>query len=275
MKLYMYIMKNFSFDFKDTASPLMEGIIGLHHHIFFFLLVIMILVVYLLLVILLDFFSILNFNLFINFVKRQNLFILSNIYKLNNNKKLLKKFVHDSNIEIVWTILPAFILILIAIPSFALLYSMDEIMYPTLTVKVLGHQWYWSYELGDLLYYNNELEIDYESYMTFEDDLDLIYNYRLLETDYSLFLPIRNQIRILIGSTDVLHSWAVPSLGIKLDAVPGRLNQCSIMIKRSGIFYGQCSEICGVNHGFMPIVIKAINFEDFNCLLSDFFFEEE
>lgn len=168
-----------------------------------------------------------------------------------------RKLTHQSVFEVVWTVLPAFILILLAIPSLKLLYSLDFLIFeyePIITVKVIGHQWYWSYEY--VIFSENTIgqfeNINFDSYLVAEDELSPD-GLRLLEVDNPLMLPGNAYIRFLVTSVDVLHSWAVPSLGIKVDAVPGRLNQIFTFIKRSGDFYGQCSEICGVNHGFMPI----------------------
>ena len=151
----------------------------------------------------------------------------------------------------------------IAVPSFALLYSMDEMIDPAITLKVVGHQWYWSYEYSD---YNHTVEdsegINFDSYMIAEEDLTTG-GFRLLEVDHRVVLPVETHIRVLVTAADVLHSWAIPSFGIKVDACPGRLNQTSMFIKREGTFYGQCSEICGVNHGFMPIAIDAVSLEDY------------
>lgn len=178
--------------------------------------------------------------------------------------------VHAPTLEIIWTVVPAFILILIAIPSFSLLYTMDEVIDPLLTVKIIGHQWYWSYEFVNPIDYleavNAHEDIDlsptvnFDSYMLPDEDL-LVGQLRLLEVDNRLKLPIEINIRLLITSGDVLHSWAVPSLGIKLDACPGRMNQTTLFIKRPSVFYGQCSELCGINHGFMPIVVEGIDLQ--------------
>ena len=178
--------------------------------------------------------------------------------------------VHAPTLEIIWTLIPAFILILIAIPSFSLLYTMDEVIDPLLTVKIIGHQWYWSYEFVnpiDYLEAVNEHEdvsivssVNFDSYMLPDEDLQEG-QLRLLEVDNRLFLPIEINIRLLITSGDVLHSWAVPSLGIKLDACPGRMNQTTLYLKRPSVFYGQCSELCGINHGFMPIVVEGIDLQ--------------
>jgi len=174
-------------------------------------------------------------------------------------------FSHSSLLEIVWTIIPALILIAIAVPSFALLYSLDELVDPVLTLKVVGHQWYWSYEYSD--YYANVVSgefptIQYDSYMLPLENL-IEGRFRLLEVDNRVVLPTHSHIRLLITAADVLHCWAIPSFGVKLDACPGRLSQASLFIKREGMYYGQCSEICGVNHGFMPIVVEAVSTDEF------------
>lgn len=237
---------NWQFGFQVPYSPVMEGIINFHHDLFFFLVCILFFVSYLL--------------------TRSILLFDKNI---NKNSLMVT---HAPLLEIVWTVIPALILIFIAIPSFSLLYSIDEVLEPLLTIKVIGHQWYWSYEYLDPriifdLYYDStgeenpltlETENTFDSYMIADEDLTDKMD-RLLDVDNKLYLPIETNIRILVTSGDVLHSWAIPSLGVKLDACPGRLNQTSIFIKRPGEFYGQCSEICGVNHGFMPIKIEGID----------------
>jgi cytochrome c oxidase subunit 2 len=166
--------------------------------------------------------------------------------------------IDGTSIEIIWTIIPAVILIFIAFPSLKLLYLMDEVIDPALTIKAIGHQWYWSYEYSD---YGADT-IEFDSYMIPTTDLnggDL----RLLEVDNRLVVPIQTQVRVLVTGADVLHAFAVPSLSVKIDAVPGRLNQTSFFIKRPGVFYGQCSEICGANHSFMPIVIEAVSLDKY------------
>ena len=180
-------------------------------------------------------------------------FILYHFNEKTNKNALL--FTHSSLLEIIWTIFPAVVLLFISIPSFSLLYSLDEVIDPSITVKIIGHQWYWTYEMSD--FNEKEVFLKYDSYMVSSDDLTLG-SFRLLEVDNRLVLPVNRHIRLLITSADVLHSWAVPSLGIKTDACPGRLNQASLFIKRIGTFYGQCSEICGVNHGFMPITVRSV-----------------
>ena len=169
-----------------------------------------------------------------------------------------QKFNHNSILEIIWTLIPAVILIIIAVPSFGLLYSLDELIEPQLTLKIVGHQWYWSYEFADYSILNGSSTLNFDSYMTNQEDLTTG-SFRLLETDNRVFLPIKTHVRLLITSADVLHSWCIPSFGVKMDACPGRLSQVSLFIKRPGVFYGQCSEICGINHGFMPIVVQTVS----------------
>jgi heme/copper-type cytochrome/quinol oxidase subunit 2 len=149
----------------------------------------------------------------------------------------------------------------IAVPSFALLYSLEEIIDPAITIKAVGHQWYWSYEYSDYAGEDGE-SIQFDSYMVPEDELEPG-QLRLLEVDNRVVLPTNTHIRVLVTAADVLHCWAVPSLGVKMDAVPGRLNQASMYIQRPGVFYGQCSEICGVNHAFMPIVVEAVSLDSY------------
>lgn len=226
---------------QDPATPIMEGMLRFHNFLVFCIIFIGVAVCWLL------YYIVLNFN-------------------ENSNKKVYK-FTHHNALEVIWTIIPAYILVHIAVPSFALLYSLDELIDPQVTLKIVGHQWYWSYEFSDyqLLNDSNNTDTDidvkpilnFDCYMQSTEDLTKGF-FRLLETENRVFLPTNTHIRLLITSADVLHSWAVPSFGIKIDACPGRLSQASLFIKRPGLFYGQCSEICGVNHAFMPIVIKSV-----------------
>lgn len=221
--------------FQDPATPVMEGIIALHHDLMFVLTIIGTAVTWLLL---------------------RTTYVF--YYKNNSTPS---NITHGTTIEVIWTITPSIILMVIAVPSFALLYSIDEVIDPSVTLKAIGHQWYWSYEYGD--YSNAKQEsISFDSYMVSDDDLEKG-QIRLLEVDNRVILPVKTHIRALVTSADVLHSWAIPSLGVKMDACPGRLNQVSIFIKRKGTFFGQCSELCGVQHGFMPIVIESISYEDY------------
>nr|ARH54392.1 cytochrome c oxidase subunit 2 [Harmonia quadripunctata] len=154
------------------------------------------------------------------------------------------------NIETIWTILPALTLIFIALPSLKLIYLIDEIRNPLVTIKTIGHQWYWTYEYSDFK------AVEFDSYMINENNN---FNFRLLEVDNRTVLPYLSHIRVLTSSADVIHSWTIPSTGVKVDASPGRLNQISFNLNRTGIFFGQCSEICGANHSFMPISIESIS----------------
>lgn len=171
--------------------------------------------------------------------------IIALFFNQLNNRFLL----HGQTIEVIWTILPAIVLLFIAFPSLRILYLLDEINNPSISLKTIGHQWYWSYEYSD---FNN---IEFDSYIISSNTLN---SFRLLDVDNRIILPINNQIRILVTATDVLHSWTVPSLGVKIDANPGRLNQTNFFINRPGLYFGQCSEICGANHRFIPIVIESV-----------------
>jgi len=181
--------------------------------------------------------------------------VKSNFTKTQLIQASNKAFSHSQNLEIIWTILPAVVLLAIASPTFSLLYAMDDYVNPAFVLKITGHQWYWSYEYID--YAISLKPIRFDSYMVNTQDLRPG-TLRLLETDTRVILPCRVHVRLLATSADVIHSWAIPSFGIKIDACPGRLTQVSIFIKRPGLYFGQCSEICGVNHGFMPIVVRAI-----------------
>jgi cytochrome c oxidase subunit 2 len=222
--------------FQDGASPGFEGITELHDSIFFFLVVISVGVFWAL------------GSVMINFNSTSSPIA----YKYAN---------HGTLIELIWTITPALILIAIAFPSFKLLYMLDEVISPTMTIKVAGHQWYWSYEYSDFINEDGEA-IEYDSYMVPDNDLE-DGQLRLLEVDNRVIVPVDTHIRFIVTATDVIHDFAVPALGLKIDAVPGRLNQTSVLVQREGVFYGQCSEICGVYHGFMPIVIEAVSLEKY------------
>ena len=233
--------ENWQIGFQDPATPIMQGIIDLHHDIFFFMLVILVFVIWML---------------------------ARTLYHFHQSRNPVpEKILHGTTIEIAWTVTPSLILVLIAIPSFALLYSMDEVVDPAVTIKAIGHQWYWSYEYSDYNQSDDE-GLLFDSYMIPEDDLELG-QYRLLDVDNRVVVPVNTHIRMIITSADVLHSWAVPSLGVKTDAVPGRLNQTPIFIKREGVFYGQCSELCGANHAFMPIVVEAVSLENYISWVSN------
>nr|YP_010988063.1 cytochrome c oxidase subunit II [Harpegnathos venator]WON66596.1 cytochrome c oxidase subunit II [Harpegnathos venator] len=172
------------------------------------------------------------------------------------NNLINRYLLEGHSIEIIWTILPMFILIYIAIPSIKLLYLTDEINSSNLSMKTIGHQWYWTYE------YTNFFNLYFDSYMIPSSSLSLN-EFRLLDVDNRCILPFNYPIRIISTSLDVIHSWTVPSLGIKMDSTPGRLNQSLLFMYRPGLYFGQCSEICGLNHSFMPIVIESTNMNSF------------
>lgn len=165
---------------------------------------------------------------------------------------------HNTALEIAWTTVPVLILVVIAIPSFKLLYFQDVIPESDLTIKAIGHQWYWSYEYPD----NGDFAFD--AYMIADDALEGNQP-RLLATDNRVVIPVESNVRVLVTATDVLHSWAMPAFGVKIDAVPGRINETWIRVDEPGIYYGQCSELCGVYHGFMPIMVEAVDQEAFEA----------
>lgn len=241
---------NFSLDFQDPVTPIMQGIVDLHNHIMFYLIMILIIVLYALI------------SIFISFYKP--FAFPRSLSALNLRTSLLevKNVTHGTVLEVVWTILPSVVLIAIAVPSFSLLYAMDEVIDPRITVKAVGRQWYWHYEFANVDNAGDVRTLNVDSYMLATNDLESG-QLRLLDVDNPLLLPAEMHIRLLVTASDVLHSWAVPSLGIKIDCVPGRLNQVSLFINYEGVYYGQCSELCGVNHGFMPIVVKAVSVRDF------------
>nr|YP_010000615.1 cytochrome c oxidase subunit II [Buphagus erythrorhynchus]QOD96514.1 cytochrome c oxidase subunit II [Buphagus erythrorhynchus] len=219
------------FGFQDASSPIMEELMQFHDHALMVALAICSLVLYLLTLML--------------------------------TEKLSSSSVDAQAIELVWTILPAAVLVMLALPSLRILYMMDEINEPDMTLKAIGHQWYWSYEYTDFK------ELTFDSYMVPTSDLPLGH-FRLLEVDHRVVVPTGSKVRVIVTADDVLHSWAVPSLGVKTDAIPGRLNQTAFLASRPGVYYGQCSEICGANHSFMPIVVESTplaNFESWSSLV--------
>lgn len=229
------------FGFQDAATPVMEGIINLHHDLMFFLVFIF-------------FFVLVSLSWTVFSYAEQNRAAFA--------EPSDHGVVHGTLIEIVWTVTPSLILVIVAIPSFALLYSIDEIVDPAMTLKCIGNQWFWAYEYSDYVSNDDVETLAFDSYMVPEDDL-VEGELRLLEVDNRIILPSRTHIRVLVTAADVLHSWAIPALGVKMDACPGRLNQTSIFLNREGVFYGQCSEICGVNHGFMPIVVESVSLDKY------------
>lgn len=172
------------------------------------------------------------------------------------NKYSSRILIEAQQIETVWTILPAVTLVFLAVPSLHLLYLTDEVNTPSLTIKTVGHQWYWRYEYSDFT------NIEFDSYIVPTDELQTG-EYRLLEVDNRVVIPINLEVRILITAADVIHSWTIPRLGVKVDAIPGRLNQLGFTVRRPGVYYGQCSEICGANHSFIPIALEVIDSKSF------------
>nr|AQP29888.1 cytochrome c oxidase subunit 2 [Microtermes sp. BDIT020] len=208
---------------QDSASPIMEQLIFFHDHALMIMLMIITTVMY-------------------------------TMVSIIQNKQTSRFILEGQMIETIWTIAPAIILVFIAMPSLRLLYLMDEVHNPALTLKAVGHQWYWSYEYSDFT------KLEFDSYMAQDQQPN---TFRLLDTDNRIVLPTNSPIRVIVTAADVLHSWTVPSLGVKTDATPGRLNQVSFSINRPGVLYGQCSEICGANHSFMPITIESVTTNQF------------
>lgn len=210
---------------QDRASPIIEQLIYFHDHTLIIILIILTIVSYI-------------------------------ITAITYNKYINRYLLEGQLIEVAWTIAPAIILIFIAVPSLRLLYLIDEINNPTLTLKTIGHQWYWSYEYSDFI------KVEFDSYIIPQNEINN-YRFRLLDVDNRTTLPSNTFIRIIVTAADVLHSWTIPRLGVKADATPGRLNQIRFLINRPGLFFGQCSEICGANHRFIPIVIERITTTNF------------
>uniref|UniRef100_UPI0031F340EB cytochrome c oxidase subunit II n=1 Tax=Taiwanaptera montana TaxID=3135762 RepID=UPI0031F340EB len=214
---------------QDATSPIMEQLIMFHDHTMMILIMITTTITYV-------------------------------MYNIITNKMINRFLMENQTIELIWTMLPAVMLIFIAMPSLRILYFMDEVMNPTMTIKAIGHQWYWSYEYSDFK------SMEFESYMKPWKTESM----RLLDVDNRVVIPTNTPIRLIVTATDVIHSWTIPSLGIKADAIPGRLNQLQITSNRSGIMYGQCSEICGANHSFMPIVMESVPMNTFfNWLMTN------
>jgi cytochrome c oxidase subunit 2 len=225
--IYADTPTNFSYGFQDPASKWMLGIIELHDSIVFYIIKILVVVLW---------------------------FLISALY----NKDHIFNLSHGNLIEIIWTITPAIILWVIGLPSLKLLYMMDEILDAELTVKAIGNQWYWSYEYTDYSDVEGKELIAFDSFMVADDDLELG-ELRELTVDNYLVLPINTSIRLLTSSNDVIHSFAIPSLGLKMDAMPGRLNSLGFVINRESTFFGGCSELCGALHHAMPIGVKAVS----------------
>ena len=221
---------------QSAASPVMEEMHSFHNLLLYITVAIVILVMALLL------YVIVRFNRRANPVPR--------------------KFSHNLVIEVAWTIVPLLIVVGIALKSFQLLYYTDRVEDADMTLKAIGYQWYWGYE------YPDQDGLAFESIMVEDADLEEGQP-RLLTTDTAIVLPTETNIRILTTAADVLHSWAVPALGVKMDAVPGRINETWMRIEKPGMYYGQCSELCGARHGFMPIMIRAVPKEEFETWVAE------
>ena len=221
---------NWQLGFRDPASPVMRAVDDLHNFVLIMMTIITIFVLLLIIYVV------------IRFRKSVN--------------PIPSKRSHHAVLEVLWTAIPVVILIFMAIPSFKLVYQQDVTPEVDMTIKVIGHQWYWEYQ------YPDQNGLSFESYMIADEDLQPGQP-RLLSVDNRLVLPINKNIQVLITAGDVLHSFAMPSLGVKKDAVPGRLNETWMRIEKEGIYRGQCSEICGTGHGYMPIVIEAVPEEKF------------
>lgn len=210
-------------------------------------------------------FRVTNANVPANLLKSLN--VLTDPIKNYFNIGFIRRryYKHESLTEAVWTIIPFCIIGIIATPSFHLLYLLAEISEPVLTLKIIGHQWYWSYEYGDFI--DDNCSIAFDSYMIPSDDLQKG-QLRLLDVDNHVLLPINTTIRLVITSADVIHCWTIPNFGVKVDACPGRLSQTTLYLPYKGCYYGQCSEICGIQHGFMPIVVEAVSHKVFKKMIN-------
>ncbi len=219
---------------QDAASPVMERIISFHDLLLWIITLITIFVLALLAYVCVRF-------------------------KAENNPVPSKR-THNAMIEVAWTAIPVLILVVIAIPSFKLLYYADAVEETEFTIKAIGRQWYWSYE------YPDHGNFTFDAFMVADEDIDVSAGqHRLLETDNRVVVPVETNIRLLTTASDVIHSWAMPALGVKLDAVPGHVNEVWFRVDEPGIYYGQCSELCGAYHGFMPIALEAVSKEEFEA----------
>lgn len=302
--LYADIINRIKFGFQDAASPIVEGIHDLHDHIMFFIYLIVALVLFLIFDAVYSAYPVAAwqrdmFKTDAEWLQARKIHLPHWVIK----SALARRVLHDNMLETIWTLFPSIILMLIGAVSFVLLYCMDEPVDAALTIKAIGHQWYWSYEyyahvdwytycgilnLGgqgehffalaralkaegiDLSNFPVKAvaHVTGDSYLITEADLAKG-QVRLLETDHILVIPSECHVKLLVTADDVIHSWALPAFGIKIDGVPGRLNQTFLFAKRTGMFYGQCSEICGAGHGFMPIQVMAVPYQDwFNWICS-------
>lgn len=222
-------------NFQDAVTPVMEDIISFDNYLLWIITAVSVFVLVLLILV------ILKFNARANPVP--------------------SKTTHHVGIEVAWTIIPVLILVAIAIPSFRLLYLQREIPEADMTIKAIGYQWYWGYEYSDLD------DVSFESIMLTKDEVKekgLPSSVYLLETDTEVVVPVNKTIRLQVTAEDVIHSWTIPSFGVKIDAVPGRLNEAWFKATKTGVYYGQCSELCGINHAFMPIRVRVVTQDEFD-----------
>lgn len=230
LKIPLYSIINF----QNAASPLIEELVFFHDHTITILILITVVIIY-------------------------------NMVTLSLRNSFNKIIIESQPLELFWTITPTFILIFIGIPSIRLLYILDEVFNPLITIKILGHQWYWSYEYSDFQ------NVEFDSFILKSANRPHNNLIRLIDVDNRIIIPMNCQTRALVSAADVIHAWTIPALGVKVDAIPGRLNQLNFSISRPGLFYGQCSEICGANHRFIPIVIERTSSSIFiNWIKSNF-----
>lgn len=190
-----------------------------------------------------------------------------NVFQILGLKTKINRFTHQTTLETIWTLAPVFVILSIAIPSFILLYAIDVMVDSSITIKAIGKQWYWNYELEFPFLTAGDFRLSFkrrifDSYMVNLSDL-VFGQLRNLEVDQALLIPLKTHVDLIITADDVLHSFALPSLGVKVDGVPGRLNHTGIFVERPGIFYGQCSELCGTNHAFMPIKAVCVPYDSY------------
>lgn len=225
------IARPWQLGFQDPASPVMEKLVGIHDGFLLWLITAISVFVLVLLI-----YICVKFN--------------------RKAHPVPSKTAHNTRLEIIWTVIPVLILVVIAIPSLRIHYFMQRVVEPEMTLKVTGYQWYWHYE------YPDHGGINFDSYMKKKEDLKEG-EHRLLAVDNRLVVPVDTKVRVLLTGADVIHAFAVPAFGIKRDAMPGRLNETWFLAEKEGTYYGQCSELCGVGHGFMPIVIDVVSKDEF------------
>ena len=228
--------KNWQLGFQDSASQGMTEIVSFHNNILLPIII-----------------AITVFVLF--------LMIYTCIRFRESKNPDPSKTTHNVAVEVLWTLIPCLILIVMAVPSFKLLYKQDTIPKVDVTIKAVGYQWYWGYEYPDE-------NIIFESYMIKEDELKENQP-RLLTVDNEIVVPVNKVVKVLITANDVLHAWALPSFGVKRDAVPGRINETWFKAEKVGTYYGQCSELCGIQHAFMPITVRVVTDEEYAIWLAE------